>query len=136
MKNSPKATITDENRAESNRLKALWEQTGHGGLTQAEFGHRFEIGTQAAVGFFLNGKSAISLKAAKGFAKGLACRIADFSPRLAVLETGWPFELVDRDRYEALSPAMQHKAQIRMMDEIESMEEAQMLTIQANGTHR
>jgi hypothetical protein len=121
MTSSPKAKITDENRRESDLLKKIWEQTGHSGLTQAEFGYRFDIGTQAAVGFFLNGKSAISLKAAKGFARGLACRIADFSARLAELETAWPFELVDRDRYDALSPAMQHKAQVRMDDAIKAL---------------
>jgi transcriptional regulator with XRE-family HTH domain len=83
MKNSPKAKITDENREESRLLKALWDSTGHAKLTQAEFGHQFGIGTQAAVGFFLNGKSAISLKAARGFARGLNCPISSFSKRLA-----------------------------------------------------
>ena len=51
-------------------------------MSQAEFGQQFEIGTQAAVGHFLNGHAAISMKAAKGFARGLNCEIADFSPRL------------------------------------------------------
>ena len=64
----------------------------------------------------------MSLKAAKGFARGLSCKIADFSPRLAELETSWPFELVDRERYEALPPALRFKAQVRMQDEIELLE--------------
>ena len=77
-------TITEENKAESRRLKAIWEKEKEAkGFTQGSFGADFNIGTQAAVGFFLNGKSAISMKAAKGFAAGLGCSIEDFSPRLA-----------------------------------------------------
>lgn len=30
----------------------------------------------------------------------------------------WPFELIDQQRYEALSLALQHKAQVRMNDVI------------------
>ncbi len=122
MKKSPTARITDENRDESRLLKSIWESTGHAGLTQAEFGHQFAIGTQAAVGFFLNGKSALSLKAAKGFAKGLGCPISAFSKRLAsevesasavngpaltrASDTHWPFATVTPDQYfEVLSQA-------------------------------
>lgn len=83
MKSNPKAKITDEHREESRLLKEIWDSSGHGKLTQAEFGHQYGIGTQAAVGFFLNGKSAISMKAAKGFARGLGCPISAFSKRLA-----------------------------------------------------
>jgi transcriptional regulator with XRE-family HTH domain len=43
----------------------------------------------------------------------------------------WPFELVDRNRYDALSPAMQHRAQIRMTDEISAIEQE---AYRANGT--
>lgn len=82
MTTDRKAKITEENLAESRTLLNLWRGAGHG-LTQAEFGARYGIGSQAAVGFFLNGKSPISMKAAKGFAVGLGCSIADFSPRLA-----------------------------------------------------
>lgn len=82
MNTNRKATITDENREESRKLRALWDEAGHG-LTQAEFGERYKIGSQGAVGFFLGGKSAISMKAAVGFSEGLACKISDFSPRLA-----------------------------------------------------
>lgn len=76
-----KATITDEHRNEAKRLKAIWDRTPH--PSQAAFGDKYEIGSQSAVGNFLNGLSALSLKAATGFAKGLGCDIADFSPRLA-----------------------------------------------------
>lgn len=40
----------------------------------------------------------------------------------------WPFVLVDRDRYLALSSAQQHQAQVRMMDEIEMLEAKSKLT--------
>lgn len=65
-------------------LKEIWDNTPREIRgNQAEFGEKYQIGTQAAVGFFLNGKSTISPKAARGFAAGLGCSIADFSPRLA-----------------------------------------------------
>jgi hypothetical protein len=80
--------VTDEHRQEAAKLKALWEDAkarlkaaGYG--SQEAFGQEFNIGNQAAVGFFLNGKTALSLKAATGFARGLHCQIEDFSPRLA-----------------------------------------------------
>lgn len=80
--------VTPENIAEAERLSAIWEETYAERKTrnlhsQGAFGLEYEIGNQAAVGFFLNGKTALSLKAARGFATGLKCNIADFSPRLA-----------------------------------------------------
>ena len=83
-------TVTDENRDESRRLLSIWSRMkptliakGYG--TQEAFGHQFGIGNQSAVGHFLNGRAAISPKAAAAFAAGLECKIADFSPRLAKL---------------------------------------------------
>lgn len=80
--------VTAENKAEAARLKAIWTATADsrratGMHTQGAFGDAYDIGNQSAVGFFLNGQTALSLKAARGFAKGLGCHIADFSPRLA-----------------------------------------------------
>lgn len=129
--------ITEQHREEARLLLKIWEDTYDerkrlGLHTQGAFGQEYSIGNQAAVGFFLHAKTALSLKAAKGFAKGLGCQIADFSARLAELETAWPFELVDRERYEALPAAQKHRAQLRMQDEIDSIE----AMLQANGTHR
>lgn len=77
-------TVTPEHKEESARLLALWKaQAKPSRMTQKVFGDIYDIGTQSAVGFFLNGASTISMKAALGFAKGLNCEIADFSPRLA-----------------------------------------------------
>lgn len=104
-------TVTHENREESARLKAIWDAKD-GRPSQLKFGEEFDIGNQAAVGFFLNGQSALSLKAAKGFAKGLGCLIGDFSPRLhnEIAELakysgiGWPLQRVERSRWDALTP--------------------------------
>ena len=75
--------LTDENREESAKLKALYEKAGHG-MSQEKFGQTYGIGNQGAVWQCLNGRGMpISLKAAQGFAKGLNCKIEDFSPRLA-----------------------------------------------------
>ena len=105
--------------AEAAALRSLWEAADASKRgTQAEFGERLEIGSQGLMWQLLNGKTPLSLKAAKSFAAGLYCKVSDFSPRLAALETAWPFELVDRELYDALSPALQHRAQLRMNDEM------------------
>lgn len=85
---SRRGKITAENIEEAKALKVLWDASVDarreaGVLTQEAFGTEYNIGNQSAVGFFLNGKTALSPKAARGFAKGLNCRVADFSPRLA-----------------------------------------------------
>jgi len=112
--------VTRENLEEARLLRALWEQTYDNrklvGLhSQGAFGAEYDIGNQAAVGFFLLGKTALSKKAAMGFAKGLGCSIADFSPRLAAeidglskaagaarTDPAWPFPLVSYDKVMAL----------------------------------
>lgn len=78
------AIVQDEAR----RLKALFKakqpflkERGLG--TQAAFGERYGIGNQGAVWQFLNGRTPLSMKAAKGLARGLGCSIDAFSPRLA-----------------------------------------------------
>ena len=115
------AKVTEETRSEAAKLKALWDARKER-LSQTVFGEVYQVGSQSAVTQFLNGHTPLSLKAARGFAKGLGCKIADFSPRLAEFDSSWPFELVDRDRYEALPPALRFKAQVRMQDEIEALE--------------
>lgn len=94
------AKVTDETREESSRLKAIWDRTSH--PAQAEFGELYGIGNQSAVAHFLNGRTPISKKAATGFAKGLGCRIGDFSPRLAA-EIG----AMSEPARDAGSPALQ-----------------------------
>jgi transcriptional regulator with XRE-family HTH domain len=120
--------------AEAEALRKLWEsaiESERG--TQAEFGERLQIGSQGLMWQLLNGKTPISLKAGKAFAVGLKCKLSDFSPRLAALETAWPFELVDRELYDSLSPALQHRAQLRMTDEMQLIFREQER--KANGTN-
>lgn len=81
-KDNKKAKATPETRAEANALRQIWESK-QGRPSQAVFGEQFEIGTQSAVTQFLSGNVPLSMKAAMGFAKGLDCKISDFSPRLA-----------------------------------------------------
>lgn len=112
-----KAKVTPETKAESKKLKELWDALPER-PSQAVFGETYQVGSQSAVTSFLHGTTPLSLKAAKGFAAGIGCRISDFSPRLAALETAWPFELVDRELYDSLGSALQHRAQLRMNDEM------------------
>lgn len=82
--------VTEEHRGESRRLLSIWNRkkatlAERGWATQEKFGHQFGIGNQSAVAAFLNGRTALSLKAAVAFARGLDCKVADFSPRLADL---------------------------------------------------
>lgn len=86
-----KAIVTDVHRIEARALKAIWDRVRP--TSQKEFGKEFGIGGQSAVGNFLTGASALSMKAAVGFAAGLGCRIEDFSPRLAA-EAGQIAEVV------------------------------------------
>lgn len=113
--------VKPEHVDEAKRLRAIYDQEPRG--TQAEFGEKWDIGNQSAVGNMLNGKQAISLLAGAKFAKALNCSIADFSPRLAVqaAEIGslayppsnvttlprgsWPFSQELRDTVEALDAA-------------------------------
>ncbi len=134
MKKTGRQAVDEAIVAEESRLlSALWHDMPEKDRgSQAVFGEKQEIGNQSAVGQFLRGESPLSLKAAKGFAKGLGCKVSDFSPRLAELETAWPFELVDRDLYESLPTALQYKAQVRIQD---MLEEIAAQAVKANGTN-
>jgi hypothetical protein len=90
---SRRGKVTDEHREEARRLRAIWNRTKEervavGVGSQEQFGLKYGIGNQAAVGFFLNGKTALSLKAAMGFSRGLGCPISDFSTRLSSQAAG------------------------------------------------
>ena len=82
MSDSKRSKITEENRLEAARLKALWDD-GRPHRTQAVFGEHYGLGNQANVGHYLNGRSALNAKAAAAFAMELGCAVADFSPRVA-----------------------------------------------------
>lgn len=132
-----RGTVTDENRQESARLLKIWlsekgvaARRASGCYSQGAFGDAYGIGNQAAVGFFLNGKTAISLKAALAFARGLDCQVSDFSERLAELAktnapnpSAWPFRMVKRARWDACDQGERgyiEAAINRAMDECEA----------------
>lgn len=73
--------LTPDQIADAARLKELYTSTPHG-LSQAEFGARYEIGSQGMVWQYLNAHTALNAKAASGFATGLGCKVSAFSPRL------------------------------------------------------
>jgi transcriptional regulator with XRE-family HTH domain len=93
-----KAKITNVNLEEARLLKHLWDTRDH--PSQAEFGHLYGIGNQSVVSQFLRGTTPLSLKAARGFAAGLACKVEDFSPRLAA-EAAAIANMVPSDRLSA-----------------------------------
>lgn len=77
-----RSKITDLHRQEAAKLKDLWDSKPH--PTQAVFGETFDLGNQANVGHYLNGRSALNVKAARAFAEVLGCNIDEFSPRVAM----------------------------------------------------
>lgn len=85
-----KARVTDVHLGEAARLRRFWDLRASPKLSQAEFGERYGIGNQSAVGQFLRGQTPLSLKAAKGFIQGLNdagvdVELGDISPRLQEL---------------------------------------------------
>lgn len=114
----PTRTLTPEHQREAARLRKLWDaklptlkERGHG--TQRAFGEAFNIGNQAAVGFFLGGKIALSPKAAAAFSRGLEVPISAFSPRIAaMLDTAGTTSAAESNMLaaiRALPPASQRK---------------------------
>lgn len=63
------------------RLRELFNKRA--GMSQQEFAERFGLGTQGMVWQYLSGYRPLNYEAAAKFAKGLNCRIDDFSPEMA-----------------------------------------------------
>lgn len=63
------------------RLRELFDRRA--GMSQLEFAERFGLGTQGMVWQYLSGYRPLNYEAAAKFAKGLNCRIDDFSPEMA-----------------------------------------------------
>jgi hypothetical protein len=112
MTDKRRSKVTPENIEESRLLKAIWESTEaeraeRGEKAQGVFGARYDIGNQGAVWQFLNGRTALSKQAALGFAKGLRCRVAEFSPRIAAeIEEMASSQYVATDSLDWFSVAM------------------------------
>lgn len=114
-------TITPEHEEEARKLRALWDGTyaqrkERNLHSQEAFGTEYGIGNQAAVSFFLKGSAALSLKAARGFAAGLGCKIEDFSPRLAEFASGWPFPNLQKSDYDSLHDWQKFAIQGKVME--------------------
>lgn len=68
---------------DAQRLRRLYNERVPKGMTQAEFGEVYGIGTQGMVWQLLSGYRPLSFETAAKFAKGLRCTIADISPDMA-----------------------------------------------------
>lgn len=78
-----KKNLTTEQLADASRLKALYESKKKSlGITQYTIADDLGI-TQGAVGHYLNGRNALNVDIASGFARLLQAAIADFSPSIA-----------------------------------------------------
>lgn len=75
-------TIDERQTAEARRLSKLFAERS-GGLTQEEFGSRYNIGSQGMMWQLLNGRRPLSLKSAVGFAKGLNVPLEQISEAIA-----------------------------------------------------
>lgn len=84
-KNSRKVPLADWQVEDSKRLKALYSaKRSELGLTQDRIAAELGEGvTQGAVSHFMNGRTALSLRAATVFAKALQVSVSEFSPKLA-----------------------------------------------------
>lgn len=74
--------IDDQQAAEARRLAELYRERS-GGMTQEEFGSKYNIGTQGMMWQLLNGRRPLSLKSAVGFARGLNVPLDEVSPTIA-----------------------------------------------------
>lgn len=79
-----KRPLTESELKECAALKAIFLRVkSETKLTQESAANALGLGTQGAVSQYLNGKIALNLSIAIGFANLLGCMISDFSPRLA-----------------------------------------------------
>lgn len=99
---------TPEQVADAERLRGAYKAAGHG-LTQAEFGEKFHIGSQSMVWQYLSGTVPLNARSASEFARALGCKVSDFSPRLAA-------EIEAMHQAEAEPPDADEFAQVRRVD--------------------
>jgi SOS-response transcriptional repressor LexA len=81
-----KKTLTDEERHECRRLKAIYQaKKKELKLTHESIGEQMGDVGQSAISHYLNGVNALNLQAAIIFSRALKVPISDFSTRLAAL---------------------------------------------------
>lgn len=73
--------MTPEQEKECERLKALFVERA--GISQREFVKKYNLGTPANLGQYLNGRRPLNVSLAARLAQILGVSISDFSPRLA-----------------------------------------------------
>lgn len=73
--------ISPQQAEECARLKRLFLEKSP--MSQREFAKRYNIGSAANLGHYLNGNRALNMKIASVIAVGLGIDVRDFSPRLA-----------------------------------------------------
>lgn len=76
------AKLQDWQVEDAARLLALWEAYP-AKVSQLKFGADYGIGSQGMVWQYLNGHRPLNIAAAVAFARGLSCKVRDFSPTLA-----------------------------------------------------
>lgn len=81
MKTEPK-TLEPWQNEDALRLKALFDKR-EPKISQAEFGEKFEIGSQGMVWQYLAGRRPLNIKAATAFARGLGVNVEEISPSIA-----------------------------------------------------
>lgn len=65
-------------------LKRLWEERiAPTGMSQEEFGEKYDIGTQGMVWQYLSGRRPLNYDAAAKFARGFGCSIEEICPPMA-----------------------------------------------------
>ena len=70
-------------KEDARRLKQLFNTKRAKGISQSEFGAKFDIGNQGMVWQYLNAKRPLNIRVTAAFARGLGVQIADISPKLA-----------------------------------------------------
>lgn len=73
--------LTPEQAQECSRLKQLFLEKSD--ISQREFVKKYNLGTPANLGQYLQGRRPLNLKIANVMAKALGIEVSDFSPRLA-----------------------------------------------------
>ena len=80
---SGKRKMSDEQIADAERLKRLWNVRFEGKITQEEVAHRCGWKTQGAFSQYLHGKIPLGLSALLKICKALGVSPSEISPRLA-----------------------------------------------------
>lgn len=82
------------------RLKKFYDERIVPKMSQTQFGISFDIGSPSMVWQYLSGHRPLNIRAAVSFAKGLDCKIEEFSPSIAN-------EIADAMKHARLPPSIE-----------------------------